>query len=107
MQIPRKKAIELRSRNFPLRSSNDSPAAAIFKISALPTELPGSRTALQLDRNAVGADDARLGRRHIWPCCHPNDTDGSLPALKQECARIFSLGGKPPWRNVTLLVVPD
>jgi glycolate oxidase FAD binding subunit len=91
---------------FPAAILKRFPAAAILKISALPAELPelASYTAsIEMPWAVVmrGLGVAYLG---LWP---PDGSEGSLHVLKQHCARIFALAGKPPFRQVTLPWCPS
>jgi glycolate oxidase FAD binding subunit len=95
-----KKAMNFVSE-FPAAILERFPAAAIFKISTVPTELPGLANQIAsiempwiLMMRAIGV--AYLA---LLPA---NRSASSWLPLKQECARILSHGGKPPWRNVTL-----
>jgi glycolate oxidase FAD binding subunit len=86
---------------FPAAILERFPAAAIFKISALPTELSELANQIASIETPWALMMRGLGVAYLGLL--PSSTsESSLLALKQECARILSLGGKPPWRNVTL-----
>jgi glycolate oxidase FAD binding subunit len=73
-----------------------SPAAAIFKISALPTDLAGLAAGIQSIGIPWLVMMRGLGTTYL-ALLPPDHSAGSLRLLKQECARIFSLSGKAPW----------
>ena len=77
------------------------PAAAVFKISTLPTELPELARRMAAIEMPWALMMRGVGTAYL-ALLPPMENDGSLAALKRECARILNLGGQPPWRNVTL-----
>ena len=91
--------------NFPVAIREPAPWAAIFKISTLPTELVEVARALESIQMPWVVLMRGLGVAYL--ALMPSDgSEGSLRALKQECARIFGLAGRPPWRHVTLAWCP-
>jgi glycolate oxidase FAD binding subunit len=95
-----KKAMNLVSE-FPTVVLQRFPAAAIFKISTLPTDLPELARQISAIEQPWALLLRSVGVAYL-ALLPANESDGSLLAAKQECARILSLGGRPPWRNVTL-----
>jgi glycolate oxidase FAD binding subunit len=86
---------------FPTAILERFPAAAILKISTLPAELSelASHTALIEMAWAVVIRGLGVAYLALWP---PDGSEGSLDVLEQQCARIFALAAKPPFRQVTL-----
>jgi len=81
--------------SLPAAILEHSPAAAIFKISALPTDL----AALASEIQSVGIPWLVMmrGLGVTYLALLPIDrSENSLRLLKQECGRIFSLSGKVP-----------
>lgn len=86
---------------FPADILERTPSAPIFKISALPTEIAGLASGIESVRMpwTLMVRGLGVGYLALQP---PDDSEESLHSLKRECARIFGLAGKPPWRHVTL-----
>jgi glycolate oxidase FAD binding subunit len=91
--------------DFPGAILEHSPAAAIFKISALPTDLAALAGGVGSIEIPCAIMMRGLGMTYL--ALLPSDrSDGSLRLLKQECARIFTLSGKAPWGRSVLLWCP-
>jgi glycolate oxidase FAD binding subunit len=91
--------------DFPGAILEHFPAAAIFKISALPTDLLGLAAGIQSSEIPWAAMMRGLGPTYL--ALLPADRcEPSLTLLKQECARIFRLSGKVPWERSVLLWCP-
>jgi glycolate oxidase FAD binding subunit len=82
------------------------PAAAIFKISALPTDLAMLAASIQSMEIPWAVMMRGLGVTYL-ALLPPDHSEGSLRLLKQECARIFGLSGKAPWGRSMLLWCPS
>lgn len=91
---------------FPAEILKRFPAAAIFKVSTLPTELPDLANNLASIEMPWALIMRGVGVAYL-ALLPANDSDKSVLALKKECARILRLGGEPPWRNVTLPWCPS
>jgi glycolate oxidase FAD binding subunit len=91
--------------DLPAAILEHSPAAAIFKISALPTDLEGLAAGIQHIKIPWLAVMRGLGVTYL-ALLPPDRTEASLESLKRECARIFSLAGKAPWSRSVLLWCP-
>lgn len=91
--------------DLPAAILDHSPGAAIFKISALPTDLAGLADDVQSIEIPWLVMMRGLGVTYL-ALMPPNRSEGSLRLLKQECARIFSLSGKAPWGRCVLLWCP-
>ncbi len=81
------------------------PAAAIFKISALPTDLAALADAIRSIEIPWTVMMRGLGVTYL-ALLPPDRSEESLRLLKEECARIFSLSGKAPWGRSVLLWCP-
>jgi glycolate oxidase FAD binding subunit len=79
-----------------------SPDAAIFKISALPTDLAGLAGGVQSIKVPWLVVMRGLGVTYLT-LLPPDRSEGSLRLLQQECTRILSLSGKAPWGRCVLL----
>jgi glycolate oxidase FAD binding subunit len=82
-----------------------SPAAAIFKTSALPTDLAGLAAGIQSIEIPWLVMMRGLGITYL-ALLPPDCSEGSLRVLKQECARIFDLLRKAPRGRSVLLWCP-
>jgi glycolate oxidase FAD binding subunit len=91
--------------DLPAAILEHSPAAAIFKISDLPTDLAGLAAGIQEIKIPWLVTMRGLGVTYL-SLLPPDHTETSLASLKQECARIFSLAGKAPWGRSVLLWCP-
>jgi glycolate oxidase FAD binding subunit len=91
--------------DLPAAILDHSPAAAIFKISALPSDLAGLAGSVQSIKVPWLVMMRGLGVTYL-ALIPPDRSEGSLLLLKQECARIFSLSGKAPWGRSVLLWCP-
>jgi glycolate oxidase FAD binding subunit len=91
---------------FPAAILERFPAAAILKISALGTELAdvASYTASIEMPWAVVMRGLGVAYLALWP---PDDSEGSLHSLQQDCERVFARAGTPPFRQVTLPWCPS
>jgi len=81
------------------------PAAAIFKISALPTDLAALASEIQSIEIPWLVMMRGLGVTYL-ALLPPDRSEGSLGVLKRECARILSLLGKALWGRGVLLWCP-
>jgi glycolate oxidase FAD binding subunit len=81
------------------------PAAAIFKISALPTALPGLAAGILSSEIGWTVVMRGLGVTYL-ALLPPDDSERSLQLLKPVCARIFSLAEKAPWGPSVMLWCP-
>jgi glycolate oxidase FAD binding subunit len=81
------------------------PAAAIFKISALPTDLAALASGMQAIEIPWLVVMRGLGVTYL-ALLPPDRSDGSLRLMTRECARLFSLSGKAPWGRAVLLWCP-
>lgn len=86
---------------FPAEILKRTPSAAIFKISVLPTEIAELASSIQSIRMPWTVMVRGLGVAYL-ALLPPDGNPESLRRLKQECARVFGLAGRPPWRHVTL-----
>ncbi|MGB9070095.1 MAG: FAD-binding oxidoreductase [Candidatus Acidiferrales bacterium] len=86
---------------FPAAILKRSPAAAILKISALPAELPELASDMASIEMPWAVVIRGMGVAYL-ALCPPDASAGSLDVLGQHCARIFTLAGRPPFRQVTL-----
>ncbi|HEY4709319.1 MAG TPA: FAD-binding oxidoreductase [Candidatus Acidoferrales bacterium] len=82
------------------------PAAAIFKISALPTDLAGLAAGILSSEIGWTAVMRGLGVTYL-ALLAPDDSERSLQLLKPVCARIFSLAEKAPWGPSVMLWCPS
>ena len=83
------------------------PTAAIFKLSALPTDLAALADAIRSIEIPWTVMMRGLGVTYL-ALLPPDRSEESLRLLKEECARIFSLSGQAPWgRSVLLWCPPD
>ncbi len=86
---------------FPADILDHCPVAAIFKISTLPAELSEVASSLQSIETPWTIMMRGLGVAYL--ALLPRDgADDSIRLLGRECARVFSLAGKAPWRYVVL-----
>ncbi len=86
---------------FPAKILERTPYAAVFKISARPTDIAELASGIQSTRMPWTMMVRGLGVVYL-ALQPPDGSEESLRCLKQECARIFGLAGKPAWRHVTL-----
>jgi glycolate oxidase FAD binding subunit len=86
---------------FPAALLGRSPAAAILKITALPTELPELASDLHSLDLPWAVVMRGLGVAYL-ALIPPDLSEASLDRLRQQCARILALAGKPPYRQVSL-----
>ena len=91
---------------FPAAILKRFPAAAILKISTLPVELPELASHLASIEMPWAVVMRGLGVAYL-ALLPPDGSENSLHVLKQHCARIFALAGKPPFRQVTLPWCPS
>jgi glycolate oxidase FAD binding subunit len=91
---------------FPAAILELFPAAAIMKISALPAELAELASYTMSIEMPWAVVIRGLGIAYL-ALAPPDGSEGSLHVLKQHCARIFALAGKPPFRHVTLPWCPS
>jgi glycolate oxidase FAD binding subunit len=91
--------------DFPAVIIEHSPAAAIFKISAFPTDLTALADSFRSCQLPWAAMMRGLGVTYL-AVLPPDLTEASLGLLKQECARIFSLPGNAPRGRSVLLWCP-
>jgi glycolate dehydrogenase FAD-binding subunit len=85
---------------FPATTLERCPGA-IFKISALPTELADLAGSIQSFEMPWAVMMRGLGVAYL--AIMPRDgSEESFSQLKRQCARIFGLAGKPPWRHVVV-----
>jgi glycolate oxidase FAD binding subunit len=87
--------------SLPAAILEHSPAAAIFKISALPTDLAGLSAEIQSIKIPWLVMMRGLGVTYL-ALLPPDRSEKSLQLLKEECGRIFSLSGKVPWGRCML-----
>jgi glycolate oxidase FAD binding subunit len=92
--------------DLPAAILEHTPAAAIFKISALPTDLAGLAAEIRSIGMPWLAMMRGLGVTYL-ALMPPDRSEGSLRLLKQECARIFGISGKTPWGRSVLLWCPS
>ncbi len=91
--------------DLPAAILEHSPAAAIFKISALPTDLAALASAVQSIEIPWVVVMRGLGMTYL-ALLPPDRSEQSLAHLKKECARILSLSGNAPWGRCVLLWCP-
>jgi glycolate oxidase FAD binding subunit len=92
--------------DLPAAILEHSPAAAIFKVSALPMDMAGLAADIQGIEVPWLVMMRGLGVTY-FALLPPDRSEGSLRVLKQECARILSLSGKTPWGRSLLLWCPS
>ncbi len=92
--------------DLPAAILDHSPATAIFKISALPTDLAALASGIQGIEVPWLAMMRGLGVTYL-ALLPPDRSEESLRLLKQECARIVNLSGKAPWGRSILLWCPS
>jgi glycolate oxidase FAD binding subunit len=91
--------------DFPDVMRQYRPAAAIFKISALPTDLAGIAASIPSSEIGWAVMMRGLGVTYL-ALLPPDDSGRSLELLKQVCVRIFSLSEKAPWGPSVMLWCP-
>jgi glycolate oxidase FAD binding subunit len=92
--------------DFPAAMAEHSPAAGIFRISALPTALTALAEGFQSCRLPWAAMMRGLGMTY-FALLPPDRKEESLRLLKQECIRIFSLSENASWGRSILLWCPQ
>jgi glycolate oxidase FAD binding subunit len=104
----REKAAENASRHIsdlPAAILELSPAAAIFKIASLPTDLALLAAGIQTIEVPWLVFMRSLGVTYL-ALLPPDRTETSVASLKRACSRVFSLSGKAPWGRSVLLWCP-
>lgn len=91
--------------DFPGLMLQYRPATAIFKISALPSDLMGLTASIPLSEIGWAVMMRGLGVTYL-ALLPPDGGERSLQLLKQACARIFSLSEKALWGPSVMLWCP-